>query len=586
MEGKTKLLHHLPPPPDVLAGLLDDYFECLERMLSDETVDPIVCATIAKIALNTLHPMVDGNGRVQRFLFQFVLYKFGFLPRLNVPVAVIMTQDRTGYEVLQQKHVDQIMAGIAYVMTKNEEGDVWQHLRTNENVTSLYRYQDFTFATSSMIKLLRSTLPVISGQAFVLQRFDWRMEELLKSDSLLSPQVAARFAKVYKQDGSGMSLLKLAQLFFVDGWKIGFRRALSVCLAAKHPEEIFGLDRLKQRWVERKSRGAHQHWIMRSGQQLASSAGATGRVRWVGLSLEKFGLSLEALRRALAVAQPGDTVMAMYYPPPSSFSYDSSIEVPGHSLAQDVLRLRDEVLSRTQSVVDSLLRDGVEFQTFIGNVRNSPAYQLCEDARFSEASPYRIYVGYNADEHRRTFTDFMVRNAPCDLVLVKRRQVVRDGYKTRWVGISRRNFSKSVHALTQALNHSRPGDTVTAVHYPSGFGREGASLVQAHSFAEPLADETDEPSGEHEFLARLRSAAEAHGKADVRFNIEVREATLTPHRQMIADVEASPPGVPEVIYVAYSRRNRDRDRLVEPNKLHYVAEHVLWNAPCNVVLVR
>eukprot|EP00971_Amphidinium_carterae_P306742 6095940-Amphidinium_carterae.1 len=67
-----------------------------------------------KVALNTLHPMVDGNGRVQRMLFQLVLFKRGFLPRVNVPVSVIMLQDRKGYEHMQQTHVDQLMAGIAY----------------------------------------------------------------------------------------------------------------------------------------------------------------------------------------------------------------------------------------------------------------------------------------------------------------------------------------------------------------------------------------------------------------------------------------------------------------------------------------
>ena len=39
----------------------------------------------------------------------------------TVPVSVIMLQDRTGYELLQQKHVDQVMAGVAYDEAQEDE---------------------------------------------------------------------------------------------------------------------------------------------------------------------------------------------------------------------------------------------------------------------------------------------------------------------------------------------------------------------------------------------------------------------------------------------------------------------------------
>eukprot|EP00415_Alexandrium_ostenfeldii_P003885 UN3885 len=163
MVGKAKVVHHLPPPPEVLSDMLDAYFVCVDRMLNDPAMDPIVCATITKVAFNTLHPLVDGNGRVQRMLFQLVLFKFGFLPRMNVPVSVIMLQDRTGYEVLQQKHVDQLMAGAVYKEAEDDElGDTFQHVDHTKYISGLYQYQDFTFAVSSMTKLMQGTLPVIN----------------------------------------------------------------------------------------------------------------------------------------------------------------------------------------------------------------------------------------------------------------------------------------------------------------------------------------------------------------------------------------------------------------------------------------
>ncbi|CAK9083498.1 Fido domain-containing protein, partial [Durusdinium trenchii] len=148
--GKDLVLHYLPPPPDMLPDLYEGYFRCVHRMLEDPQMDPIVCATIAKIALNTLHPMADGNGRVQRMIFQLVLFRFNFLPRVNIPVSVVMLQDRTGYEVMQQGHVDQMMAGLRHelVRLKGESEDSFQHVRPHESLGAIYCYQDFTFTVS------------------------------------------------------------------------------------------------------------------------------------------------------------------------------------------------------------------------------------------------------------------------------------------------------------------------------------------------------------------------------------------------------------------------------------------------------
>ncbi|CAE7268350.1 unnamed protein product [Symbiodinium sp. CCMP2592] len=116
--GKEIVLHYLPPPPNFLPELYKGYFECVHRMLEDPDMDPIVCATIAKIALNTLHPMADGNGRVQRMIFQLVLFRFNFLPRVNIPVSVVMLQDRTGYEVMQWSTLQKLMTDLGFVRAR------------------------------------------------------------------------------------------------------------------------------------------------------------------------------------------------------------------------------------------------------------------------------------------------------------------------------------------------------------------------------------------------------------------------------------------------------------------------------------
>jgi len=586
MVGKAKVLHHLPPPPPVLADLLNGFFKSMQRMMSDKTMDPVVCATIAKVAFNTLHPLVDGNGRVQRALFQLVLFKYGFLPRLNVPVSVVMLQDRTGYEVMQQKHVDQMMAGVSYSMVDSEaEGDTYQHDNANDTIVAMYRYHDFTFAVSSMTKLMQSTLPVIAAKAYFLQRFDWRVDELLKGDALLPPRAATRIAKVFRNDGHGLSIQKLTRLFFLDGCWIGFRRICRFLMMARHPEDIFGWSRLRQPFSNFWSKSQRRFWIMSSGQQSASSS--TGRVRWVGISLEKFTLSAAALARALKVSKPGDTVVAMHYPVDMNLlvSMDLFPQLAGDILT-DIGEVRSEVQTKVQSIVDQHKPPDVEFKAFVGEIAEyKPAFSLCEDAKGAEVRPYRIYIGYDNDHQHRRFTDYVVRHAPCDVAIIKG-DFSRVG-TTRWVGLSSRNFDISGSALVKAFAHSRPGDTVVGVHYPTNpFEEEGlSSLYERHYH--PIADEKLElitDSMTSRVFERAERLAEVHKKEGVTFQTLNGIQSSEPHRSLVVDAKMAD-ARPHTIYVGYNRR-RDRDRLVDPHKLYDVAEYIVRNAPCNVVVVK
>jgi len=590
MVGKRRVCHHLPPPPEHLPQLLDGYFKCVDRMLSDPNVDPIVCATIAKIAFNVLHPLVDGNGRVQRVLFQLVLFKRGFLPRMNVPVSVIMLQDRSGYEVLQQKHVDQTMAGCVFEEGESEveEGGVdFRHIGATEGVTALYRYQDFTFATSAMIKLMQGTLPVIAAKAYFLQRFDWRVDELLKGDALLPARAATKIAKAFKNDSHGFSVLKLAKLFFIDGWQLGFKRLFRFLAMAKHPSDLFGWQRVKRSISLNYGRSKRRHWMMSSGQ--ISAATAAGRVRWVGVSLAKFDESEAALKQALADSEPQDTVMAVHYPTDVNtyFSMDLFPDL-APSIQDDMANIRNAVLSKVQGVADASgdAQRGVLFRAFVGaSSEYKPAYSLCEDARAAEVLPQCIYVGCVEDGMRRNFTDFIVRNAPCDVAIIKH-EVQKDDV-VRWVGISERNFDISGAALAKAFHDSKAGDSVVAVHYPvNPFEGEGFSSVYNEHFSSLAEQHVDTivDSVNTRVLERAQRIADDHRKDGVDFQLLTGRRTQEPHIAIVMDVQTSLPR-PSLIYVGYNQR-RDRKRLVDPHKLYDVAEFVVKNAPCNVVVVK
>lgn len=74
----------VPPPHEYVPTLLDDLVEFLNR----EDMPAVIQAAIAHVQFETIHPFVDGNGRVGRALVLAVLKRRGLAPYYLPPVSL------------------------------------------------------------------------------------------------------------------------------------------------------------------------------------------------------------------------------------------------------------------------------------------------------------------------------------------------------------------------------------------------------------------------------------------------------------------------------------------------------------------
>ncbi len=65
----------VPPPPDRIQDCLRDF----EAFLHDETLPPLLKAALAHVQFETIHPFIDGNGRIGRLLITLQLCEAGVL---------------------------------------------------------------------------------------------------------------------------------------------------------------------------------------------------------------------------------------------------------------------------------------------------------------------------------------------------------------------------------------------------------------------------------------------------------------------------------------------------------------------------
>ena len=87
--------HFVPPPPQHV----DACMAALERFLHEEKTPypALVRAALAHVQFETIHPFLDGNGRIGRLLIAFILHHNGVLTRPLLYLSLYFKQHRAEY---------------------------------------------------------------------------------------------------------------------------------------------------------------------------------------------------------------------------------------------------------------------------------------------------------------------------------------------------------------------------------------------------------------------------------------------------------------------------------------------------------
>jgi Fic family protein len=83
----------VPPPPDYVRPLLND----LEQFIARDDLDPLSQAAIAHGQFETIHPFLDGNGRVGRALVYAILRRRGLLGEYIPPISLVLNAAPRNY---------------------------------------------------------------------------------------------------------------------------------------------------------------------------------------------------------------------------------------------------------------------------------------------------------------------------------------------------------------------------------------------------------------------------------------------------------------------------------------------------------
>ena len=166
-----------PPKPEHIENLMDDWFAMVQR-LSTSDIPASVRAGILSASFVYLHPFMDGNGRISRYLIQDVLAKSGLLqPGIILPVSGgILNQQQSYYQTLD--HISRTICDCTdfYI---DEVG----HITIEGDTDHLFRYLDLTHYCQWLCKVIQEVaeqlLPKEIDTLLVADKLYHRLDQTL-----------------------------------------------------------------------------------------------------------------------------------------------------------------------------------------------------------------------------------------------------------------------------------------------------------------------------------------------------------------------------------------------------------------------
>ncbi len=158
---------YVPPTPELSRELMAHLMQLANQPPQD--LDPLLLASIVSFGFVFLHPFMDGNGRLSRFLFHQVLCQRGALKHgLLLPVSVVMREKETDYLATLQSFSEPArrLWEVTFVDEDQFAFDFMGH-------PAIYRYWDGTACAEFMLRASEQALERhLKAETLFLNRYD------------------------------------------------------------------------------------------------------------------------------------------------------------------------------------------------------------------------------------------------------------------------------------------------------------------------------------------------------------------------------------------------------------------------------
>ena len=178
--------------PALINGLLGT-----NRLLQESEYDAVLAVTAIAFGFVFIHPFLDGNGRIHRYLIHHILAKMGYTKRdMIFPVSAAILNRITEYQNVLETYSSSILDLIAWKPTPDHNVEI-----TN-NTIDLYRYFDATLQAEFLYGCVEETIEnIIPEELDFLEKHDQMTQFINSAVTLPDTKVDLLIKLLYQNDG-------------------------------------------------------------------------------------------------------------------------------------------------------------------------------------------------------------------------------------------------------------------------------------------------------------------------------------------------------------------------------------------------
>ena len=176
--------------------------------MQDESYDAVLAATIIAFGFVFIHPFVDGNGRLHRYLIHHVLAKKGFTQQgVIFPVSASILDHIDDYRNVLECYSHPLLDHIEWKETEDHNVEVLN------NTIDFYRYFDATKQAEFLYDCVEDTLErVIPEEVNYLLKYD-EFKRYLDNEFEMPDKMVAMLVRFLEHNNGELSKRALAKEF-------------------------------------------------------------------------------------------------------------------------------------------------------------------------------------------------------------------------------------------------------------------------------------------------------------------------------------------------------------------------------------